>query len=336
MSDSRDTLFRQWTMLQRLPRYPRRIATRDMVAYLEDQGFSVSARTVERDLEKLSAVFGYSSEQDGRRYLWFWPPGFQAIDIPGLDPATALAFRLAETHLRHLLPPSTLELLDPYFRRAAQVLDDSRGTTLAHWGDKVRVLGVGPELRPANVDESVQRTMYDALLNEKRVEIVCAARGRESQKAYRFSPLALVSRQGMIYMVGPFWSYENVVQIALHRICAAENLDERVHVPKGFDIDRYISDQGEFSYPAGLGEIQVELLFDRAAAMHLAERPLGADQRIEAVDDDHVCLRATVLDTDELTWWLLGFNANAEVLKPAALRRRIGAMLREAAARYGN
>ncbi len=334
MADTRDTLFRQWTMLQKLPRHPQNMATQAMVAYLRDEGFTVTSRTVERDLAKLSTIFGYTSEEDGRSQLWFWPHKFKTIDIPGLDPSTALAFSLAEKHLSQLLPPATLELLGPYFQRAAEVLDTSHATPLGPWRDKVRVIGVGPKLQPAKIDESIQTTLYQALLNSTRVELVYEARAQEAPRTYEFSPLALVSRQGVLYLVGPFWDYGNVVQIALHRVHSVQPTSKSVHIPGGFNIDTYIEKQAGFSYPTGSGHIGLVLIFSGGAGTHLEERPLSEDQITVHLEDDRLQIQATVLDTDDLAWWILGFGPNVEVLKPAVLRKKVAEITSDTAAIY--
>jgi predicted DNA-binding transcriptional regulator YafY len=56
-------------------------------------------------------------------------------------------------------------------------------------------------------------------------------------------------------------------------------------------------------------------------AEHLAERPLSADQTLKPTADGQVEARASVLNTQELRWWLLGFGDAVEVLGPAPLRR---------------
>jgi hypothetical protein len=53
-----------------------------------------------------------------------------------------------------------------------------------------------------------------------------------------------------------------------------------------------------------------------------------ADGRIE------VC--ATVADSWELRWWILGRGRSVEVIRPAALRREMALAHQEAAARYGS
>ena len=53
---------------------------------------------------------------------------------------------------------------------------------------------------------------------------------------------------------------------------------------------------------------------------------------IEGVDTDHVCVTATVRDTAQLDWWLLGFGSAVLVLEPPALAVRIAAATQAIAA----
>lgn len=308
--------------------------TQEIVTYLLDEGFRVTSRTVERDLTKLSTVFGYSFEEDGRSYRWFWPPGFKTIDIPSMDASTALAFSLAEKHLSHLIPPSALDLLNSYFQRANEILDATSCTVLSDWRDKVHVIGVGPRLKPPVTKKNVQRIVYEALLEERRLEVVYRPRGRATCKQYEFSPLALVTREGVHYLVGPLWFYDDVVQLALHRIQDVSKTKKAAHVPVHFDIKRYINEAGEFSYPTGQGRIKLEALFDRSVATHLKERPINPNQTVSDHDSHWVRLRATVLDTEDLTWWLLGFGPNVQVIRPVNLKRRIARLTQKAADLY--
>lgn len=253
-----------------------------------------------------------------------------------MDASTALAFSLAEKHLSHLIPPSTLDLLNSYFQRANEILDAMPRTMLSGWRDKVHVIGVGPQLKLPVTQKHVQRLVYEALLEERRLDVVYKPRGRTACKQYEFSPLALVSRQGVHYLVGPLWVYDDVIQLALHRMQDVSKTKKAVHVPTRFDIKRYIKEEGEFSYPTGHGRIKLEALFDRSVATHLKERPISPSQTVSDNDSHWVRLRATVLDTKELTWWLLGFGPNVQITSPAGLKRRIARLTRKAADLYKN
>lgn len=334
-----DMLFRQWTMLRHIPRQPRRIKTSELTARLLDEGFKTTVRTVERDLDKLSVAFGYTSDTEGHTHYWYWPADFEAIDIPGLEPNTALAFNLAERHLSRLLPPSTLDLLAPYFERARKILDADSQKPLTHWQEKIRIIGTGPRLAAPGIDTDVQRAMYDALLHEHRVHLYYAPRNDDSGaiKEYEFSPLGLVSRDGVIYLVGPLWEYENVVQLALHRVEHVETLPATVFRPPDFQLAEYVHGDDGFNYPTGAGKIRLVILMDATAARHLAERPLSKDQSISShLENNRVVIAATVLETQALTWWLLGFGDAVEVIEPRSLRERVSNILSRAANRYIN
>jgi len=89
-------------------------------------------------------------------------------------------------------------------------------------------------------------------------------------------------------------------------------------VPEGFNLECCIQ-EGEFSYPVG-APIRLKAVFSHGAAYHLHDMPLSADQVLTELDHERVLLRATVENTAELRWWLLGFGELVEVLAPADLR----------------
>lgn len=79
---------------------------------------------------------------------------------------------------------------------------------------------------------------------------------------------------------------------------------------------------GEFHIPVG-PMIQLKAQFTREAAAHLYETSLSTDQTIEPVDAGHLRVSATVRQTAQLEWWLLGFGSSVRVLEPPALADRI-------------
>jgi predicted DNA-binding transcriptional regulator YafY len=146
------------------------------------------------------------------------------------------------------------------------------------------------------------------------------------------SPLGLVARGNLLYLVCTLWDYTDILQLAMHRLRSATPTDVPVTTPAGFDLDQYIA-EGEFHYPVG-PEIRLEAQFHRGAATHLYETALSTDQVVTDLDADHVLVTATVRDTEQLHWWLLGFGDLVEVLAPAELRSSIAESVRNAARIY--
>ncbi|MGO9931897.1 MAG: helix-turn-helix transcriptional regulator [Steroidobacteraceae bacterium] len=290
---------------------------------METAGYRTSKRTLQRDLNDLSAVFPLLSDTRGPAYGWSWSAEAPAFDLPTMDGATALTVRMIEQFIPTLLPPTIRDLLAPQFERARAVLDANPDNALKSWADCVRVVPREMPLLPPKFNHDAVRVVYDALLAGKRFTADYRSRAADTDelKSYEVSPLGLVARGPLLYLVCTLWDYQDIRQLALHRVVTATPTDKVVTKPNSFDLDQYI-EQGEFQYPVG-PMIQLKAKFTRAAAAHLYETPLSEDQTIEDLDADNVLVAATVRDTAQLDWWLSGLGSMVEVHAPIELRRRM-------------
>jgi len=328
-----DTLMRQWQMLRLVPRHPRKISTAGLRQHLADEDFDTTQRTIQRDLIRLSTIYPLACDERSKPFGWSWTPDADVMDIPGMDSHTALAFWLAGEHLAPMLPRATLRRMQPHFTTAAHVLDAiaaDRGAPA--WRDKVRVLHRGPKLKAPVVSEDIQDAVYDALLHNRRLTITYNLRGRGGEKEYETNPLGLVLKDGITYLVCSMWDYPDIRLLTLHRMRKAVQLDAPATAPDGFDLDAYIA-AGELDYALG-GPVRLKALFTEGAAFHLEERPLSEDQTIKAQENGRMLVTATVADTAELRWWLLGFGDQVEVLAPAELRDEFAQVARSMLSQY--
>jgi len=314
-----ETLFRHLALLQLLPVYPKRISVAQLRDKLRVQNadFDVSTRTLQRDLEKLSYTFLLSNDTEGRANYWFWTDKSALIQIPTMGGDTALAFKLAAEHLRAILPPSTLRLLQPYLKHADEVLDK---TKLGEWSRKTRIIARGPVLLAPRVAPEVQEAVYAALLEDKQLEVDYRSKMHSAPSKRVLSPLGLVIRGGISYLIATAEPYRDPRHYTLHRMRAARLLDTPANVIGDFDLARYIEQEQGFAYPVSAAAIKLRALFTADAAQHLAESKLSNDQRITVKRDGRKLVEATVADTAELRWWLLGFGGQVEVLSPKGLR----------------
>ena len=69
---------------------------------------------------------------------------------------------------------------------------------------------------------------------------------------------------------------------------------------------------------------------------NLDERPLSNGHRLEEQPDGRMLLTATVVDSSELRWWLLGFGDQVEVLAPASIREEMARIARRMVRHYGD
>jgi predicted DNA-binding transcriptional regulator YafY len=331
MPRTSDTLVRHWDLLMNVPAHPNWRATRELHERLVDLDHDVDIRTVQRDLERLSAAFPIHAEERGKALHWQWMRGAHGLEIPGMSRSTALVFQQANRFLRPLMPDSVLALLEPYFQRAGEALAH---TQLADWERKVMHIDSGPRLTPPEIDPEVRNIVYEALLDGMQFACDYTPRYETEPKHHEVSPLGIVLRQGVTYLVATLWEFDDPRQLALHRIRAARPLERKARQQKDFSLQRYVGEQAAFSYPESAKKIRLKARFDEGAAYHLTERRLADDQQLKPTRDGLYELTATVNDTADLRWWLLGFGDGVEVLGPKGLREEFRAMTRDMAGMY--
>jgi predicted DNA-binding transcriptional regulator YafY len=314
-----DSLLRYFDMLSMIPRQPNSISTPDLLNKLLDAGYLVDIRTLQRDLDKLSAshLFPITNEGNTKPLRWQWPSNTKRIQLPTMTSNEALTFKLVQTFLEPLLPPSIRSHMADYFHCAENVLHAS---PLATWFNKVQIIPNSLSLQPPEIDAEILAVIYEALLKNHRLKATYHAVERDA-KTYEVNPLGLVFRHNVIYLVATIADYHDIKQLALHRFVAAELTNTAVNMPDGFSLAEYIK-QGEFDYPTNDAHQTILTKFKISPFMKqlLQETPLSDDQRISPLEGDLYLLEATVKNTEQLRWWIRSFSTNIEVLEPIELR----------------
>ena len=334
MAKNQDALFRRWHMLRLVPRYPRKITVQDVCRQLAGAGFEITQRSVQRDLNDLSDVFPLYCDDREKPFGWSWQKDAASFDLPGLSVPEALALAMAERYLHDLLPSSMIDGLQPHFKAARKRLGaEPKPDRSRSWLDKVITVPATQPLLPPKIDREVQSVVSEALLRERQVSIRYRRRADEMPVEYRIHPLALIQRGPMLYLYCRIFDYEDARTLAVNRIISAQLLEDKAVYPDGFSADQ-VAEAGVWGF--GSGEtIQLELVFQHGYGEHLYETPLSKDQEIEELADGLLSVTATVPDTPQLRWWLLGFGGGVEVSRPKKLRGGIVAVAKELADTYG-
>jgi len=202
------------------------------------------------------------------------------------------------------------------------------------WPDKIQAITRGQTLIPPVIDPGILQAVYDALFNDRQIEARYHRRYDDSVHDYLIHPLGIVFRDGVVYLVCTRNGREDIVQMALHRMRSAVPLEAPVKRPTDFDLQRYV-ETGGLDFKLGGEPLRLALRIDAATAVHLEETPLSADQTLTEGVDGRMQLVATVADTAQVRWWLLGLGDQVEVIAPATLRDEIAQRLGRAAAQYG-
>lgn len=179
-----ETSIRYFTMLRMIPRHPRTITAPGIAQALAEHGSDLNIRSVQRDLEKLSAHFPLMVDEGSRPYAWSFNASAAQSMIPALDMPATLTLELARAYLTPVLPQSAIEHLKPHFQEAQETLGRS-GNPLGRWPDRVRVINRGLLTRRPQVNGEVLETVTEALQKDYKCEPVHQAYSRPEPKRIR-------------------------------------------------------------------------------------------------------------------------------------------------------
>lgn len=320
MSNNNDLLLRQWTMLRMIPRFPRKVTAREMMDKLANEGFKVTKRTIERDLQGISAVFPLVSDEREKPYGWSWAKDAPTFDLPGLSQSEALVFKFAQQYLMKLMPTNMLTQLTPYFAAADKSLNETAHVSkLSKWQEKIAVAFPGQPLLAPNIDSGILAIIESALLEERQIEVEYYSRQENSASHYTVHPLGIVLRGQVSYLVCTIFGYQDIRMLAIHRITNAEKLNEQSKRLEKFSLHDYASSSA-FGFNDN-GVIDLTLKFTQDAGQHLYETPINNSQTIEETEEGKIVVRVKTADNAQLRWWILGFGDQAEVIEPISLRQ---------------
>lgn len=333
MDEKKDQIVRQFQIVEIISNSSWPITVNDIYDRL---GRSVTTRTIERDLRKLENVFPLGCTEGDRTPGWFWVKGGPETKVSTLAVKQALSFSLIQKYLTPLFPSVILNELKPFFEQAKITLDGVNKNPLLKWPNKIAVVEPTQPLLPPIINTDIHKSITEALLEDLQLIITYKPVNREVQ-VYHINPLGLFLRNQVSYLVASKVDTNDLRTFALHRMSIAEKTDKQAVHPDDFDFQKFITDNhilANFTGNKSFESIQLKFVADNWVARHLSESRLSKDQKIERIDDESSTVTATVQETEQLFWWLLGFGARVEVLKPNELRNKMANSVKVLADKY--
>ena len=288
----------------------------------------VSRRTIFRDLDLLrqSGVPLWFDDQKqhysipGAHYLpptHFTPEEALALIVlchdlgdrlPCLGPAHAAAVKLENT-----LPPRLRQQL----RLAADAIEIHP-----------------PPNNPLDGRTPIYERLVAAVSERKCVRICYNSLAERKVILTRLEPYRLLFSQRSWYVIGRSSIHRATRTFNLGRILSLDSLEDGYRIPRGFSLARYFRNAWRLIPERGPDE-EVVVRFGRLVADNVAEVAWHKTQRVVRNEDGTIDFHATVSGLNEISWWILGYGEQAEVLRPAKLRELVAAHAIRMVQRYG-
>lgn len=276
----------------------------------------VSRRTIFRDIDILreAGVPLVYNEQEQRYRI----PDNYLLPPTNFTPEEALALIVL---CHDLGGRSRLPFLTPA-RNAALKLESSlparlRDRLLATV-DAVEILM--PPINPLHGQQSIYEQLIEAVSQRRSVRIRYGSLSEDEQICTRLSPYRLLFNRRSWYVIGRSSFHRSPRTFNLGRIRDMELLEDRFQIPRGFSVERYLRNAWSLIPESGPDQ-EIVIRFGKKVAKNVAEVAWHKTQRVEFNPDGTLDFRVTVSGLGEISWWVLGYGDQAEVIRPAELRR---------------
>ena len=294
------------------------------------QACEVSRRTIFRDLDALRQS-GVPLRYDERLQRYHIPETYY-LPPTNFTPEEALSLIVLCQDLG-----GREEL--PFFGPARSAALKLASSLPARLRERLRTTGHAVTVRmpPANPLHA-QSPVYEQLLQaiSERRSVRIRYRGpTEDEISTRLHPYRLLFSRRSWYVIGRSSLHRATRTFNVGRIRRLEILDDPYEIPRGFSLDRYLRNAWHLIAEPG-PDREVVVRFSKLVAQNVAEVRWHKTQRLHFNDDGTLDYHVTVSGLKEISWWILGYGDQAEVLKPPELRRIIAGHAKRLVEQYGD
>ncbi|MGL4595707.1 MAG: helix-turn-helix transcriptional regulator [Thermoguttaceae bacterium] len=169
------------------------------------------------------------------------------------------------------------------------------------------------------------RSTYDAVLDAQQREYslrIWYKSPVEPEFITLLSPYKLLFSRRSWYVLGRSSLHRETRIFHVGRIIKYEITDEKFSVPRGFSSKQFFRNAWHI-IPEHGKDSEVVVRFSPLVAQNVSEVIWHPKQKVLVREDGAIDFNVTVSGLNEISWWILGYGKEAEVLKPLKLRAMI-------------
>jgi proteasome accessory factor B len=185
------------------------------------------------------------------------------------------------------------------------------------------------------IDQSapVFRRLVDAIARQHVVRIAYYSATDRRVLDLKLSPYQLFFSRHSWYVIGRSSLHREIRTFHIGRIETLEGVGESFHLPLNFNLASYFGNAWHM-VPDG-EDCEVTVRFQPMVARNVADVGWHKSQRLVWNADGSLDFHVTVSGIREISWWILGYGDQAEVLKPKVLRELVRDHAKKLAKLYG-
>jgi len=282
--------------------------------------FGTSRRTIFRDLKELQTI-GVPYHYDAKTGSYIIDPEFflPPIDL-NLQEALSLLLLVHKTRNQIQLPFKNSALL------AALKIENNLPAKIRQYCStalrniSTRAGAQAPIHHPGGLDRTFAQ-LQKAIIKKHEVNIRYHSLFEGKIIDVELSPYHLLYNQRAWYVIGLSGLHKSIRTFKLNRIKQLQTLDKCFVDDKNFNLHDYLGKAWSMIPEGRLYNIKLRFL--PKVANNVAEVQWHSTQEVTHNSDGSATLQFRVDGLGEITWWILGYGDQVQVLAPRALRQRI-------------
>lgn len=223
---------------------------------------------------------------------------------------------------------------EPARSAAIKLLSNLPGHLRTHLGDCASAIDVRMDAHhPHENGQPRYNQLLRAIRERVKVRICYHSLFEGTQLTTLLSPYRLLFLRRAWYVVGRSSAHRSVRTFHVGRILSLELTEDHYDVPPRFSLDRYLGNAWRLVRERGC-RTNVVVRFQPKVAQNVAEVTWHKTQSVTWNADGTLDFRVQVDGLSEISWWIMGYGDQAEVLQPQALRDLVASHARRMAALY--
>ena len=227
----------------------------------------------------------------------------------------------------------------PFFEPARSAAVKLQSILPARLQEQLRNVADAVQIRaaPSNLlvgQQPIYEQLLEAVAARRCTRIHYESLVEQKEICTRLNPYRVFFSRRSWYVIGRSSLHRATRTFNVGRIRRAEVLEDTYQIPRGFSLDRYLRNAWHLIPERGRDR-EVVVRFRPMVAQNVAEVAWHKTQKLSLNDDGTLDFQVTVSGLGEISWWILGYGDQAEVLKPPELRQMVAERATRAAAQYG-
>ena len=203
-------------------------------------------------------------------------------------------------------------------------------THLSDLSDHLQI-SLEPKHHLADSQEHYQRVL-EAIEKRRKIRLSYNSLAEKQQISTLVSPYQMLFQNRSWYVIGRSSLHKEVRTFHVGRIQAAMLTSDAYEIPPRFTLKKYFGNAWRMIREEP--EVEVVVQFKPLVAKNVSEVLWHATQRLVWNPDGSLNFHAHVSGISEISWWVLGYGDQAEVLAPRPLRELIYKHIQRMAAVY--